>query len=353
MTAPPLSPLPRDASDPERLLQALHEAQELLTLAEQSAGIGIWDRDIATSMMRGTPTFFRIMGLEPISEPVHMDVVRAVRHPDDARRVVEGFEAVVAKGLDTYESEYRIIRPSDGKVRWIFGRGRTIRDKEGKPVRYSGVDIDITERKEAEERLRVLMHEVNHRANNLLAVVQAMAHNMLGVTDPSEFVARLTQRIAALAASNKLLVSGHWQGVAIEALVLSQLRPFVNTDERVTLSGPALTLNPAAAQAIGMALHELATNAVKYGALSARGGAIHIAWTLIGAGDRQMFEMSWRERGGPKVTAPTRTGFGHTIIAHLTEQSLGGKVGLDFGNEGLCWKLACPAERVLEDQTGP
>src|SRR5689334_13971856 len=103
MTAPPLEPFPRDAGDPERLLQALHEAHDLLTLAEQSAGIGIWDRDIATSTMRGTPTFFRIMGLEPTSEPVHMDVVRAVRHPDDARRVVEGFETALAKGLDTYE----------------------------------------------------------------------------------------------------------------------------------------------------------------------------------------------------------------------------------------------------------
>src|SRR5690242_7244747 len=186
MTAPPLSPL--DTNDPERLLQALQEARELLTLAEQSASIGIWDRDVETNMMRGTPTFYRIMGLEPASGPVPMERVRAVRHPDDARRVVEGFEAALAKGLDIYESEYRIIRPSDGKVRWIFGRGRTVRDKNGKVLRYSGVDIDITERKQAEEHARTLMHEVNHRANNLLAVVQAMAHNMIGTTEPADFV---------------------------------------------------------------------------------------------------------------------------------------------------------------------
>jgi PAS domain S-box-containing protein len=348
MTAPPLSPLPRDANDPDRLLQALHEAHDLLTLAEQSASIGIWDRDVETNMMRGTPTFYRIMGLEPTSEPVPMDQIRAVRHPDDARRVVEGFEATLARGLDTYESEYRIIRPSDGKVRWIFGRGRTIRDRNGKVVRYSGVDIDITERKQSEEHARTLMHEVNHRANNLLAVVQAMAHSMIGATDPAEFVARLSQRISALAASNRLLVSGKWQGVAIDELIRSQLSPFVNITDRAVLSGPPLTLAPAAAQTIGMALHELATNGVKYGALSGPSGTVRIAWCLVMAGDQPIFEMSWLERGGPTVARPTRTGFGHTVMARLTEETLGGKVHLDFMPEGLSWTLACPASRVLE-----
>src|SRR5882724_4091527 len=114
MTAPPLSPLPRDARDPDRLLQALQEAHELLTLAEQSAGIGIWDRDVRTNLMRGTPTFYRLMGLEPRPEAVPMDVVRAVRHPDDAPKVVDGFQQALARGDDIYESEYRIIRPSDG-----------------------------------------------------------------------------------------------------------------------------------------------------------------------------------------------------------------------------------------------
>ena len=137
---------------------------ELLELAEQSAGIGIWDRDVATGTMRGTPTFYRMMGLEPTSESVPMEVVRAVRHPDDAQRVVDGFQAALAQGLDTYEVEYRIIRPSDGQVRWIFGRGRTVRDASGKPVRYSGVDIDITERKQAEEQARIRKMMYNQRA---------------------------------------------------------------------------------------------------------------------------------------------------------------------------------------------
>src|SRR6185436_18798141 len=102
-----------------------------------------------------------------------------------------------ARGDDVYESEYRIIRPSDGQVRWIFGRGRTIRDAAGKPVRYSGVDIDITERKQAEQHVRLLMHEVSHRANNLLAVVQAMAQHLADSDDGEAFVKRLSRRLSA------------------------------------------------------------------------------------------------------------------------------------------------------------
>ena len=162
-----LSLFAHDSDDPARLAQALKEDHELLALAEQSAGIGIWDTDLATDMVRATPTFFRIMGLPVSAEPVANDIVRAVRHPDDAARVREGFRQALARGLDFYEVEYRIIRPVDGELRWIFGRGRTVRDSAGKPVRYSGVDIDITERKQAEEHVRLLLAELNHRANNL------------------------------------------------------------------------------------------------------------------------------------------------------------------------------------------
>src|SRR5437660_1625195 len=135
------------------LAEALKESHELLALAEQSAGIGVWDTDLATDTVRATPTFFRLMGLPVSTEPIANEIVRAVRHPDDAARVRQGFLDALARGLDWYEVEYRIIRPSDGVERWIFGRGRTVRDGEGTPVRYSGVDIDITERKRAEEHV--------------------------------------------------------------------------------------------------------------------------------------------------------------------------------------------------------
>lgn len=330
--------------DPAELAEALKQSRSLLALAEQSAGIGIWDTDLGTDMVRATPTFFRLMGLPVSAEPIANDVVRAVRHPDDAARVREGFREALARGIDSYEVEYRIIRPSDGELRWIFGRGRTVRDDGGKPVRYSGVDIDVTERKRAEEHVRLLLAELNHRANNLLTVVQALAHQTADSADTKAFAKRLTERIAGLAASNGLLISGKWQGVELAALVRSHLAPFVaDLDRRAVLAGPAVRLIPAAAEAIGMALHELATNAVKHGALSGN-GSIRVAWSV----EEGNLDMTWREEGGPPVVPPRRAGFGRTVIERMIAQALEGSATLDFAPGGVVWRFTCPAHRALE-----
>src|SRR5262249_3473981 len=118
------------------------EGSEFLELAEASAGIGVWDMDLATGLVRGRPQFFRVMGLEPRADPVSVEVFRALRHPEDRAKVVDGFRQMLAKGTDYYESEYRILRP-DGQMRWILGRGRIVRNAHGTPARYFGVDIDI------------------------------------------------------------------------------------------------------------------------------------------------------------------------------------------------------------------
>lgn len=331
-------------SDAAELAEALKQSQSLLDLAEQSAGIGIWDTDLGTDMVRATPTFFRLMGLPVSAEPIANDVVRAVRHPDDAARVREGFREALARGIDSYEVEYRIIRPSDGELRWIFGRGRTVRDDDGKPVRYSGVDIDVTERKQAEEHVRLLLAELNHRANNLLTVVQALAHQTADNADTKAFAKRLTERIAGLAASNGLLISGKWQGVELAALVRSHLAPFVaDLDRHALLAGPSLRVMPAAAEAIGMALHELATNAVKHGALAGN-GSIRVAWTV----EEGNLDMTWREEGGPAVAPPRRAGFGRTVIERMIAKALDGSATLDFAPDGVVWRFTCPAHRALE-----
>ena len=278
--------------------------------------------------------------------------MRAVRHPDDANRVRQGFLDTVARGLDSYEVEYRIIRPSDGEQRWIFGRGRTVRDGRGTPVRYSGVDIDITDRKRAEEHVRLLMNELNHRANNLLTVVQALAHQTADNADAKAFAKRLSQRIAGLAASNSLLVSGKWQGVELAPLIRSQLSPFVvDLEARVALDGPSLRLTPAADQAVGMALHELATNAIKHGALSSPGGTIRIDWSVAEPSAQASFCLTWTERGGPPVAPPQRTGFGRTVIERMIAQALDGTTALDFAPAGIVWRFTCPAQRAVEGAT--
>jgi PAS domain S-box-containing protein len=145
---PPFGLLPDDAFD-----------RDALALAEESAGIGVWSIDLTTSRVRGTAQFFRILGLPPTTEPVPVDVVRALRHPDDRARVIAGFQEALEGGNDTYEIEYRIVRP-DGNVRWIFGRGRVIRGGDGMPLRYSGVDLDITDRKATEAALAEATREL-------------------------------------------------------------------------------------------------------------------------------------------------------------------------------------------------
>ena len=236
-------------------------------------------------------------------------------------------------------------------LRWIFGRGRTVRDGAGTPIRYSGVDIDITERKQAEEHVRLLLAELNHRSNNLLTVIQAIARQTANTADPKTFADRLSQRIAGIAASNNLLVSGKWQGVEVERLIDSQLSPFVDLAARVVLDGPPLRLTPAAAQALGMALHELATNAVKHGALADQRGKIRLHWSVTAEPATPEFRMTWSEQGGPPVPAPQRTGFGRTVMERMVAGTLGGRAALAFAPAGIVWTFACPARQALEGVT--
>ena len=223
-----------------------------------------------------------------------------------------------------------------------------MRDSAGTPVRYSGVDIDVTERKRAEEHVRLLLAELNHRANNLLTVIQAIARQTANTADPRLFAERLSQRIAGIAASNDLLVSGKWQGVAVERLIDSQLSPFVDPGARVVRDGPPVRLTPAAAQALGMALHELATNAVKYGALGNDTGTIRIRWSVTDGSTEPEFRMTWSEQGGPAVAAPKRTGFGRTVMERMIAGTLGGTAALEFAPTGILWTFACPSRQALE-----
>ena len=335
--------------DPARLAQALKESHELLALAEQSAGIGIWDTDLATDMVRATPTFFRIMGLPVSAEPVPTTSCAPCAIPTMPRGCARASaRRSPAASIPTKSSTASSGR-SDGALRWIFGRGRTVRDGAGKPVRYSGVDIDITERKQAEEHVRLLMAELNHRANNLLTVIQAIARQTANTADPKVFAERLSQRIAGLAASNDLLVSGKWQGVEIGRLIDSQLSHFADLGARVVLDGPPVRLTPAAAQALGMALHELATNAVKHGALANEAGRIRVSWSIADGPAEPEFRMSWTERDGPPVAAPQRTGFGRTVMERMVAGTLDGTAALDFAATGIVWTFSLPRRRALED----
>jgi PAS domain S-box-containing protein len=220
-------------------------------------------------------------------------------------------------------------------------------DENGRAVIQCNIR-DITERKRAEEHNKLLMAEVNHRSMNLLAVVQAVAHQTARMGDPTTFVARLFERIDGLAASQDLLVKNEWQGVDVADLVEAQLAHFKDLiGTRVLLDGLPARLTPAAAQGIGMALHELATNAGKYGALSNGEGRVHVSWQLA-ASNEPTFLMSWLEQGGPNVAAPTRKGFGQMVVGRMVEAAVDGTAEIDYRESGFSWRLSAPLAGTLQ-----
>jgi two-component sensor histidine kinase len=188
------------------------------------------------------------------------------------------------------------------------------------------------------------MREINHRAKNMLSVVDAIAHQTATRT-PEDFIERFSERIQALAANQDLLIQNEWRGVEVENLVCAQLAPFADlTGSRIIVHGPELRLNAASAQAIGLALHELATNAGKYGALSTDAGRLDIGW----GADGDTFTMNWTEREGPPVSAPKQRGFGTTVMEAMVERTVDGVVDLDYAPSGVTWRLTCPAANALE-----
>jgi PAS domain S-box-containing protein len=229
-----------------------------------------------------------------------------------------------------------------------------VRNEAGSIYRLIVFNRDITERKAYEAHLHLLMREVNHRAKNLLAVVQAVVRQTAGEKDPKLFERRLSERIAALAASHDLLVKNEWRGVDTGNLVETQLAHFKDLiGTRVILGGPPALLKPEAAQALGMALHELATNAGKYGALSCREGSVRVEWEIAANGKGPIFKIRWIERNGPPPQEPRRQGFGQKVMVQMAEYALEAKVSLTYPSSGLVWELATPAARAIENECLP
>ncbi len=267
---------------------------------------------------------------------------RAVHHPDHVDRVVAGVERAHASG-DPWEDTFP-LRGVDGSYRWFLSRAQPIRDADGKIALWFGTNTDITEQMQREAQVRLLMREVNHRSKNMLAVVHAVARQTLA-SGPEDFVDRFSERIRALAAAHDLLVDNDWRGVDLGDLVFSQLAHFGDlVGTRILIDGPPVRLSAAAAQSLGMAIHELATNAGKFGALQGGQGQVVIEWRW----DAERLSMLWQEHGGPPVREPSRLGFGSRVIGRMTRLSLGAEVAIDYDPGGLAWRLSAPAARVAD-----
>jgi PAS domain S-box-containing protein len=335
----------QDLNERKRAEQDLEASRTRLQLALDAARLGWFQYDPARRSGWGDARFREICDFDTEEMPFAMMMERV--HPDDVEKVRAGLTV----HLDPVNPmpaalEFR-IRRRGGEIRWVEVHGLAYFEGAGRDrrvVNLIGTAQDITERKLHEEQTQLLMREVNHRAKNMLSVVDAIAHQT-AARNPEDFIARFSERIQALSANQDLLVRNEWNGVWIADLVRAQLAHFSDLiGSRIVLHGGPLRLNAASAQAIGLALHELSTNAGKYGALSNDTGRVTVAWQTEG----DTFRMDWTESGGPPVTPPQRRGFGTVVMETMAERTVGGKIDLDYQPSGVTWRLTCPAANVLE-----
>ena len=340
-----------DITERARADETLRESQARLRHAADAAGLTYVEVDFARRRIRTAENFATVMGYaSPPDEAddttrgtqLLLDHVVALDRPR-VEAALQEFRVGVRFGKIAYR-----VRGDDQIERFIESMWSSEYGSDGKPLRAFATNLDITEMKRAEEHSKLLMAEVNHRAKNLLAVVQAIAQQTAKHSDPATFVARLTDRIGGLTTSQDLLVSNNWQGVEVSHLVEGQLAHFTDLmGRRIFLMGPPARLTPAAAQGIGMALHELATNASKYGALSNKVGRVHITWQVADV-PAPTLTIRWLEEGGPKVAPPTRLGFGQLVIGRMVESAVDGTVEVEYSESGLSWKLSAPVANTME-----
>ena len=273
---------------------------------------------------------------------------KSVHHPDHVDRVVERIQHSFDTGTpweDTFP-----LRGADGNFRWFLSRANPLKDDRGNVLLWCGTNTDVTEQLAASELIKLLMNEVNHRARNMLATIQAIVNRTVAARD-ADLAASLSRRIAALAENQNLLNDTDWAGAHVRDIVSSQVAHVSDAEERrVVLAGPErLMLRPAAAETLGLAIHELATNAAKYGALTVDGGRVDVRWDVERNGGDSRFRIEWRESGGPPVEPPEQTGFGTIIIERNPVAAMEAEVTVDFAPGGLVWTMTADAERVLGD----
>lgn len=269
-------------------------------------------------------------------------------HPDDSDIDRAAFAEQVAGKLEFYSVEKRFVR-KDGRIVWVAVRSSPVRSADGKLLYVVRVVQDITERKAAEERQKLLIDELNHRVKNTLATVQSLAaQTARGAPTPEAFRERFEGRLIALSKAHNQLTEHHWASADLRGLLSASFAPYIGTvPERVVLRGGNVMLRPRAVLTLAMSVHELATNAAKYGALSTPGGLIEIAWRPVEEAGRQLLRIDWVEQGGPPVAEPRQRGFGSKLIEGSIAAELGGTAKMIFAPKGLRCEIAIPLDAVI------
>lgn len=314
----------------------LMQSEQRRSLALAAGNMGSWEWDRATDRYLWDDGQYRIFGVEPRDFVVAPENIRTRVHPDDWHNLQVGFERMAQDGC-AYQLEFRVLRP-DGQVRWCIGSAAATVDADGRVTRVSGVTFDITDRKEAEERQTLLAREVDHRAKNALALVQSILRLTHANSLPA-YISAVEGRIKALSRAHAVLSQSRWHGADLRGLVGEELAPYrVGNAERIKTIGPEVLLQPASAQTLALALHELATNAAKYGALSSKSGRLSLNWML----NNGKLDLDWSESGGPSTKPPNTKGFGTRIILASIERQLRGHVAFDWRPEGLRCTISVP-----------
>jgi len=325
-----------DITERKRTETALRESETRLRVVVDATGLGLWEYDIGTGALSWSDRLKALYGLAPHDE-VDFDRFVALLHPDDRALVLSGFEAALdPRSGGRFGFEHRVCA-ADGAVRWLQAAGQVVFASDGAPLRAVGSTREVTERRHAQERQRLLMAELDHRVKNVLATVQSIALRTLGPGPSGE---ALMGRIAALAQAHAILSAEEWRGAELTGLLEAVLSAHSTAPGRVTLEGPKVVLPPKLAQSVALALHELVTNAAKYGALSTGAGRISARWERLDGPGR--LRLLWRESGGPPVSPPGRRGFGSTLIERSLAYEFEARVDVQYRPDGVVCEIELP-----------
>lgn len=333
-----------DISERKKAEAALDERNVQLALAGKVARVGSYAYDLGDDVMQISEGYAALHGLpEGTTETRRIDW-RARAHPDDLARVEAMRRQALHRQLSEYDIEYRILR-AEHDIRWIESRSFISYNTDGSPRRVVGINIDVTQRKRAEEYQRAMNAELDHRVKNVLATVSAIiAQTRQASRSHNDFVSGLEHRIRSLARTHELLSHSNWTGVSLAEIVRREFAPY--SASRVEIDGPSVTLKAEAAQAVAMVIHELTTNAAKHGAFSSGRGRVLLRWWWLRNGSDGRLAIRWQETGGPPVLATNRTSYGTSIIRELIPFELGGVVDLALACDGLRCLMEIPAEWI-------
>ncbi len=337
------SKIARDAGPFLEGQRRLQESEERFRMLADNISQFAWIANPAGDVIWFNKRWLDYTGVSP-EDPAD-DWRRQVLPEAEIERVQANFRRSIETGRD-WEDTFP-LRGKDGQTRWFLSRARPICNDEGRIVWWFGTNTDITEQREQAEQIRVLLMELNHRSKNLLATVQALARR--SADGNREFIARFEDRLRSLAVNQDILVRRAWREVPVRELVEGQLAFFGQAPGELAIAGPDCALVPRAAEIVGMALHELATNALKYGALASAGGHVTVGWD----NPADSFSIWWHESGGPPVRPPERTGFGTTVIRDLPRRALDAAVELEYAPDGLRWSLSCDSSALTGAEVSP